>query len=244
VHVAVEDRDRRRAGVERRVTREQLVRDDAECVDVGVWTERAAGHLLGRHVRRCPDRRVALGERRGQRGVGARDAEVRDLDAAVAAEEDVLGFEVPMRDPVRLGVGEAGEDPLEHGEHLRQSEMADEPAQRAAADVLHRDVGDTAVLEEVEQRDDVRVMQPGREPRLAHEAPGERRVGGLELEALERDVAVERRLSGEIHDGHSAACQDSHDLVAAHALLHGTAASLTPLRTTTQERSPRSTAPS
>ena len=133
-----------------------------------------------------------------------------------------------MRDPVGLGVGEPGEHAFERPEDLREREVADEPPQRPAAHVLHRDVRHAAVLEEVEERDDVGVVEPGREPRLAHEALGERRVGGPELEALERDLAVERRLPGEIHDGHPAACEHSHDLVAPDSLPHGIAASLTP----------------
>ena len=52
----------------------------------------------------------------------------------------------------------------------------------------------------------------------------------LELQALERDLAIKRRLYGEIHDGHPAACQHSHDLVASDVLFHGTAASLSPFK--------------
>ena len=81
--------------------------------------------------------------------------------------EHVLGLEVAVGDAVALRVREPGEHALEHAEHLRQLERADQRPQRAAGDVLHRDVGHAVVLEEVEQRDDVRVVERGGEPRLA-----------------------------------------------------------------------------
>ena len=50
------------------------------------------------------------------------------------------------------------------------------------------------MLEEVEQRDDVRVIERRRQPRLADEALRDRGVVALEVQALEHDLAVERRL--------------------------------------------------
>ena len=63
------------------------------------------------------------------------------------------------------------------------------------------------MLEEVEQRDDVRVVERGGQPRLADEALRERRIVALEVEALQHHLAVEGRLADEIHDRHPAACE-------------------------------------
>ena len=65
--------------------------------------------------------------------------------------------------------------------------------------------GDAVLLEEVVDRDDVRVAQRARDPRLADEALRERRVAGQERrELLQRDVAPEAGLAREVHDGHPA----------------------------------------
>ena len=123
-----------------------------------------------------------------------------------------------MGDALLLGVGEAGQHALDHAEDLRQAERADERAQRAPADVLHGDVGHAAVLEEVEQRDDVRVIERGRQARLADEALRSCGVVAVEVEPLERYLAVERRLPREVHDGHPATGEHPDDLVRADAV--------------------------
>ena len=53
--------------------------------------------------------------------------------------------------------------------------------------------GHAVVLEEVEQRDDVRVVERGCKPRLADEALGQRRVVALQIEALQHHLAVQCR---------------------------------------------------
>ena len=123
-----------------------------------------------------------------------------------------------MGDRALLGVGEPVEHSLEHTEDLREAQLADQWPQGAPADVLHRDVGDAVVLEEVEQRHHVRVLEAAGQAGLAHEALGERDVVDLEIELLERHLAVERRLAGEVHDGHPATRQDADDLVAPYGV--------------------------
>ena len=113
----------------------------------------------------------------------------------------------------------AGEQALEHAADLRQRHPPDVRAQRAALDVLHRDVRRAVVLEVVVDRDDVRVAQRAGDARLAQEALGERRVGRVErAELLERDEAVEVGLAGEVHHRHAAAADLAEDLVAADCL--------------------------
>ena len=51
---------------------------------------------------------------------------------------------------------------------------------------------------------------------LLQEAPGERGVGGVGgVQLLERDLAIERGLAGEMDGRHAAAAELAHDLVAA-----------------------------
>jgi hypothetical protein len=123
-----------------------------------------------------------------------------------------------VRDAVVLGVPEAGQHALQQQEDLRQRERAGQRAQRPARHVLHRDVGDPVVLEEVEQRHHVRVIELGRQPRLVDEALRDRGIVALEVEALEHDLAVEGRLPHQEDDGHPAPCEHLDDLVAADAL--------------------------
>ena len=86
----------------------------------------------------------------------------------------------------------------------------------AALEVLHRDVGRAAALEVVVDRDDVRVAERAGEPGLAQEAAGDGGLGALqERELLERDVAVELALAGEVDGRHAAAADLAEDLVSA-----------------------------
>ena len=62
------------------------------------------------------------------------------------------------------------------------------------------------------------MVQRAREPRLAHEAGGHLGVLAVQrAELLERRVAVEVELAGEVHARHAAAAELPHDLVAADA---------------------------
>ncbi len=58
---------------------------------------------MDRPERRPRQRHLRLGDR-------ARDTEVDDLDAAVATDEDVPGFHVPMDDPAGVRRGKRAGD--------------------------------------------------------------------------------------------------------------------------------------
>ena len=221
VDVAQQDRHRRVGVVERDLAREQLERHAADRVEVRPRADVLRHRLLGRHVGRRADRRA----RRGQEGARLHlrrrlgDAEVGDLHAPVRGDHQVLGLEVAVDDAVLLRVGEPGEQALEHAADLRQGHLADVRAQRAALDVLHRDVRRAVVLEVVVHGDDVRMAQRAGHARLAQEALGERRVGGVEgAQLLERDEAVQVGLARQVHERHAAAPQLAQDLVSADGL--------------------------
>ncbi len=160
---------------------------------------------------------VAVDERaRVRRLRRPRDPEVGDLDAAVRADHQVLRLEVAVHDAVLLRRAEPGQQALEHAADLRERHPPDVRAQRAALDVLHRDVGRPVVLEVVEHRDHVRVDERARQPRLADEALGEARIrGGVERrELLQRDEPIEVELPREVDDRHPAATELADDAVA------------------------------
>ena len=74
-----------------------------------------------------------------------------------------------------------------------------------------------ARIERLEEEIRLAMVERRRQPRLAHEALGERRIAALEIQALEHDLAVQRRLADEIDDRHPASGEHPHDLVVAHA---------------------------
>ena len=127
---------------ERDLAGQQLEGDHAGLVEVRPRTHLGRHRLLGRHVGGRADRRA--GRREHLLGddllVGLGDPEVRDLHAAVRGHEQVLGLDVAVDDPLGLRVRERGEQAVEHAHHLRQGQRADERPQRAALEVLHRDV--------------------------------------------------------------------------------------------------------
>ena len=97
----------------------------------------------------------------------------------------------------------------------RELLLAVEPvAQRLALDEGH-DVEEVAVgLARVEQRQDVRVLEVGRELDLGQEALGADHGGELGAQDLERDAAVVPDVLGEIDRGHAAGADLAVEAVA------------------------------
>ena len=77
------------------------------------------------------------------------------------------------------------------------------------------------MLEVLVDRDHVRVGERARQPRLAQEALGVRRVVAAErAQLLERDQPLQVGLAREMHDRHAALAQDAQHLVAADRQRH------------------------
>jgi len=124
-------------------------------------------------------------------------------------------LEVAMHDARAAGVGDGGQQVLEHARDLRQRQVSDERAQRPALDQLHRDVRRAAVLEVLVDGHDVGVVQRARHPRLAQKTLGERRVARVEAaELLQRDESLQVALAREVDDRHAAAPQLADDVIA------------------------------
>jgi hypothetical protein len=183
--------------------------------------------LLGGHVRGGADDRAMLGERRlqeaaagggfvdggGGLGVGAGEAEVGDLDAAVGADEGVLRLVVAMDDAGAVGRLEAATGGDKEGEDgVPVAGVGAQPGVEAlAADELHGDEHLGAEAADLEDGDDVGVGQAGHGLGLAEEAvvAGAGEAGGVE--ELEGDLAVEELVVGGINDAHAALAEAVDD---------------------------------
>jgi hypothetical protein len=191
-------RRHRSALVERAATGEQLVRDDAEGVEVGGAGGGLAEGLLGREVVRRAEHLAGLGVSRPVDGAG--DAEVGELHRAVGHDEDVRGLDVAVDDAGLVGRPE-GERGLRHDRpYLARVEGAlalDEVGQRLTGDELHDEVGEVVLLAVVEDSGDVDVREVGGVQRLVAEAE---REDLLVVQAgpkdLHRDLALEDAVAG------------------------------------------------
>ena len=202
---------------------DQLVGDDAPGVDIGALIGgRIRRRLLGRHVHRRANGVARLGDfgpgflARCLHGFG--DPEIGD-DGGAFAEENVLGLDVAVDDPLPVGVGERGGDVAENGEALldRNWTFANPLAQRFPAHERHGEVRISADgLARGEHGYDVRLLEPRREPDLALEPRRREGVGELGRQNLDDDVAPERLVAGDEDPRHSAG---------AELPLHGVAAS-------------------
>ena len=214
-HVLHRDRDRRVA-LERHAAREHLVEHDAERVDVGLRADAAPARLLGREVLGRADDRADLGH---LRVAGVRDAEIGDLDAPVVADEHVVRLDVAVHHAVLVRVAQAGEHLHRDRDRAlrRQRPLGlDDLLERAALQVLHRDVGPAVGLAAVVDGDDVGVVEARRGLRLAPEALDELAVLGIALRHdLERDLAAEARVLRQVDGRHAADTQAPEHAVAA-----------------------------
>ncbi len=214
-------RDREgRVAVEDQLTGDHLEEHHPDRVEVGAGVHRLAQRLLGREVLRGADHHAGLGHRGDPALQRAGDAEVHDLDVALAVEHDVPGLDVTVHqahvvrglqrvqhtdgDPQRL---------LDRHRAVLADRLVDGVPQALAVDQLHHDVrragavlGD--VLAAVVDGDDVRVLQPGHRLGLAAEPLLERVVPAqLGVHALQRDLPVQHAVVREVDRGHTALAQ-------------------------------------
>src|SRR5687767_5984758 len=198
--------------LERRPAGEELVRDEAEAVDVAARRGRLPLNALGGDVPRGPyELALRLAVRRG------RDAEVGELRDPRLGADDVRGLHVEVQYAGGVRSVERGGDLRDETRGLvrrQRAALRDELAQRLPAHELHDHVRVVAFLAFVEDGDDVRMCYRGGSPRLLREALAER-VVGLGAEQLHRDVAVEALVAREPHIRGAAAVDVLHEAVAA-----------------------------
>ena len=200
-------RVRRGVAVEGAAPSEHLVEDRAEGEDVAARVGRLAADLLGRHVGESPHDDAGLRAGGCGREVAAlallfgvrqlREAEVQDLHPAVVGDEDVLGLQVPVDDPLLVRGAEAVDDLERIVDRAARGELAsgDDGPQRLPFEQLLDDIGRAVVRPDVVDRRDVRVVQEPCGLRLLLEAAQTIGVGGeRRRQDLDRDVAPEARV--------------------------------------------------
>ena len=208
----------RRPGLDRVDARQRLVQQQPERVEVGALVDRAAGGLLGRHVRERADDVPGQRERLLARQVG--DAEVRQLGGAAAraravGHDHVLRLDVAVDHAALVGVvervGEREPDP----QHVAVRELARrlELRQRAPLDQLGDQVAAAVLLAGVEQRHDRVVVQPGDGARLALGALRRRPVAG---DDLDRDGTSQELVVARVDGAEAAGAETRAQAVATH----------------------------
>jgi hypothetical protein len=176
---------------------------------------RLAHDLFRRHVVRCPHQHLALGPGIGIDAAG--DAEIEHFqDTRVAADHEVGRLDVPVDDAVPVGVGQADAQLLDQCDPPRQRERrapVHELAQRFTGDELHRDERLILVRADVVDRDDVGVLQPGRQPCFAEEPLPQ--VGAVDPQHLQGDLALRHRVERQVEHAHATVRNALTELVAA-----------------------------
>jgi hypothetical protein len=154
-------------------------------------------------------------------GPELRDPEVHDLRRAVLEEADVAGLDVTVDDPPLVGVGEPAAELGHHVELLDDRQGLARTQHRlevGPGEQLHGDERQSAVLAQLVDGDDVRVLEAGGCLGLDLEpAPAVGVEGPLRVEGLDRDLALERLVEAAVHHPHPAAADAARDHIAADA---------------------------
>ncbi len=184
----------RRLGLERQPAQQQVVRDHAERVDIGLRRHRPAASLFGREVRGRADQ---LAIDRVMHGVleHARNAPVEDLDprrprVGRLDHEDVIELEIAMYDPGGMRGAQRIADLEQHVDRLaRRDRPLGSRTERLAVQPLHHDVR-PAIRQraDVENIDDAGVLDRVDHARLEQHPLG---VDALPEQAAMQDL--ERR---------------------------------------------------
>jgi hypothetical protein len=197
----------RRIAGERRHAGNRLVQHAGQRVDVASPVERAVAGLLGAHVRRRAGDRALLGDLLARAVDRARDAEVGH-HRVTAGEENVLRLDVAVHDPSLVRVGQRAGDlaPDAHRFFDREPVVRRQPLpQRLTLDEGHDVVQLVRHLAGIVDRQDVRMLQAGRELDLAQEALRADRVRQLRMEHLDGDEPLVPLVAREVHRGRATA---------------------------------------
>jgi len=203
---------------------DHLVQQHAEREQIAAVIQRLAARLLGRHVGHGPDHLAFPGQLAADRlepGVHVLDrlllrpraveqlgqAEVQQLDVAVAGDDDVGRLEIAVHDAVLVGVGQTlGDRNAQTWPLLElQRPTADDLAQGAALEQLHRNEWRAVVLADFVDHGDVGVVQRRGCLGLALKAQPALGIRGQRgRQQLQRDVAVELGVQRFPHQSHAA----------------------------------------
>ena len=196
------------------VPREHFIHDDAQRIHIAARIRAFTARLLGRDIMYRPyGLTVILVYLVFKRG----NAEVRDLDRAVAQHHDVLRLYIAVDYPALMCVGYRLRDLLCEMQHLAPRKRA-APVhilpQRDALHQLHDYVFHSVAVADIVHRHDIRMRQHRDSVRFGAEAAPELLVRQHILaHDLHRDVAVEPMVERLIYDGHAALADDLQNFV-------------------------------
>ncbi len=208
--MARDDRLRGRSR-EGRLADEQLVQHAGKAVLVTASIDlRRARGLLRAHVGRGTDDRTRLGQRLGAALVEcSRDAKVGDHGRATR-QQDILWLDVPMHDPVAVGVTECARHLYDDAEGVLLRELlltTEAIAQRLSLHERHDVVQKTLRLPRVVKGQDMRMLQPRGDFDFARKAFRADLRRELWVDDFNRDLAVVFYILGAKHGGHAPAPQ-------------------------------------
>ena len=151
-------------------------------------------------------------------GATARDAEVRQLGAAVRSEQDVLSLDVAMHDAALVRRGQRSCHLDRVGDGLVHRQAPDAPKallQRLARDVLEHDERCSRLLTDVDHGDDVRMTELCQRAGLASKALQLVGLAGETLgQDLDRYAPLKHCVEGDPYGGAAAAAERPLEAVA------------------------------
>ena len=202
-------------GVIGHIAGEHLVKQDAEAVQISAGVYVLAANLLWTHVARSADGQAGAGHPGGA-AQGFGDAKVGQHRAAVFAEQDILRLDIAMNNAAMVRVVQGFGDGAGHRHRLFQRQtLADALLQRAAGQILHRQIINALVRGDVVDRDDMRIAELGDDPAFPQETLGEFFISGQNrLDDFQRDMTMQRLLQGEIDNRHAALAEFALNLIA------------------------------
>jgi hypothetical protein len=147
-----------------------------------------------------------------------RDAEVQNLHAAIASEEQVLGLQIAMDDATVVRRREALRDL--HGVvgrlALRHRAVPETLAQRLAFEQFRHDVQHGALAPDVVHDKEIRVVERAGGPGFRLEAADAIGITGSGCrQNLDRHIAAKPRVAGPVHLAHASGADQGRDFVGA-----------------------------
>ena len=194
----------RDAVLERETSRGHVVEHDAQRVEIGPRVDAPLHELLGRHVRKRADQPPrGRGHPRERSIQQPGDPEVEHLDLAASCHHDVSGLEVAVHDLLLVGGPERFRDLLTDRGDLGVGKRAEGELalEGLALDELHHQEILAALLADVEERGDRRMIEAGERACLAAVISACERA---DRQQLERDLALEPLVGRAIDDPHAA----------------------------------------
>ena len=143
------------------------------------------------------------------------DAEVHD-EGMAAGQHDVVGLDIPVHDalPVRVGqrIEDVAKNPGRVGGRERPFTRQTCP-QGLPFDVRHDAVEKARGLPRIDQRQDVGMLQVGRDGDFAEEPLGAEGGGDLRAHHLDGNRAIMLEVTGQVHSGHASGTELALDRV-------------------------------